>query len=189
MSGPSKREAATAYHEAGHAVVGLCEWVPRRLVRVSIIPDAKEATLGHTDRGKSPRVRDFERGPDGRPRLFYREFDAEIDDKGRVERRLKPRVISLFAGVLAEKRFTGHRHNWVGASDDIQWATEYIRWMTTSSRQAQKYTAYLWVVAEDTVARLWSNIEALAQELLTRKTMTAREVIAFQRAWRPTRLE
>jgi hypothetical protein len=61
--------------------------------------------------------------------------------------------------------------------------------MTTSQRQAQKYTAYLWVVAEDTVDRLWSEIEALAHELLARKTMTGAEVIAFQQAWRPAQLE
>lgn len=189
MSEPSKREAATAHHEAGHVVVGLSERLPTRLMHVSIVPDVEDGSLGHTQHGSWPRVRDIKSGPDGKMHYYYRCLDPEFDDERRVALLLKPQTIMLFAGVLAEKRFSGHRHNWVGASDDIRRATDRILKMTTSQRQAQKYTAYLWVVAEDAVAHLWSNIEALAHELLTRKAMTGDEVIAFQQAWRPAELE
>jgi hypothetical protein len=189
VSEPSKREAATAHHEAGHAVVGLWERLPTRLIHVSIVPDAEDGSLGHTQHDSWPRVRDIRRGPDRKIHYYYRPLDPEVDDKRRVERLLKPQTIMLFAGVLAERRFSGHRHNWVGAADDVARATDRILAMTTSQRQAQKYTAFLWVVTEDAVDRLWSNIEALAQELLTRRTMTGGEVTAFQQAWRPAQLE
>lgn len=57
----SARERATAYHEAGHAVVAFF-W-PRvpRIARVTIIPDPKAGTLGHARRGRS--VRPFPASP------------------------------------------------------------------------------------------------------------------------------
>jgi hypothetical protein len=58
MPKPAKQETATAYHEAGHAVVGFWERVPTRLLVVSIVPDASAGTLGHNLRGKHPRVHD-----------------------------------------------------------------------------------------------------------------------------------
>ncbi len=181
MSGPSKREAATAYHEAGHAVVGLWEGVPTSLLSVSIVPDREAQTLGHTVRGMYPRVPDIKVGEDGKPHRFYREFNPEFDDRQLVGRRLRPEIVKLFAGPLAEKRFTG-RHSWVGAKRDRQAATDLIDHIVGSERQAQKYLAFLWAVAEDAVALHWLEIDALAQELLARKTMTGREIRAFLQA-------
>lgn len=83
--GPSKLEAAVAYHEAGHAAVGFWERVANRLLTVSIVPDPEAGTLGHAKRGKFPR-----------------KFNADIDDPRLVERRLKPLVVMLYAGGLAE---------------------------------------------------------------------------------------
>lgn len=61
-------------------------------------------------------------------------------------------------------------------------AADCIDYITGSPRQAQKYTEYLWVVAEDAVALHWSEIGELAEELLVRKTMTGRETKAFLQA-------
>jgi len=84
--------------------------------------------------------------------------------------------------VLAEKRFTGRGHNWAEASHDMHKANILIGCTTGSERQAQKYSAYLWVVAEDAVETHWVEIQELAQDLLVRRTMTGREVTAFLRA-------
>jgi hypothetical protein len=182
VSRSAKREASTAYHEAGHAVVGFWERVPTRLIHVSIVPDPEAGTLGHVSRGKYPRVLDINRGEDGKPRRFYREFNPEFDDPHLVDRQLRPRVVECFAGVLADKRFNGRRHNWLGATTDMQMAAGFIDYMTGSPRQAQKYTEYLWVVAEEAVALHWAEIGELAAELLVRKTMTGRETKAFLQA-------
>ena len=45
-----KRECATAYHEAGHAVAAFL--LRRRLRRATIIPD--EDSLGHIRTGRAP---------------------------------------------------------------------------------------------------------------------------------------
>jgi hypothetical protein len=148
----------------------------------SIVPNQEAGTLGHVLRGKYPRVLDWRLGDDGRPRRFYRDFDPAGDDSRLVERRLKPQVLSLFAGVLAEKRYTGRRHNWTGATTDMWSAADLIDKLVGSPRQAEKYSAYLWVVAEDTVAFHWLPIEEFAQALLVRKTMTGREARALLQA-------
>jgi hypothetical protein len=179
MSTPTKREAAVAYHEAGHAVIGFWAEVPRRLMEVSLVPDLEAGTLGHVRRGRRARVRDIRRGEDGTPRSFLRSFDPDLDDQPLVERRLRPEIIARFAGVLAEKRFRGRGHNWAGASTDMVEADSYIGAITGSPRQAEKYAAFLWVVAEEAVATHWSDIDRLAQELLGRKRMTGRETEAF----------
>jgi hypothetical protein len=118
VSGPSKREEATAYHEAGHAVVGLSEDVPTRLVGVSIVPDHAAGTLGHVSRGTPPRVRDIEPARTGSRVASIASSTPTLMTRGLVERQLRPRIVELYAGVLAEKRFTGRRHDWVGASVD-----------------------------------------------------------------------
>jgi hypothetical protein len=182
VAGPTKRETATAYHEAGHAVVGLRVGVPTRLIQVSIVPDDAAGTLGHVRRGMYPRVLDIERGDDGKPRRFYRAFSPDIDDERLVERQLRPRVVEAFAGVLAEKRFSGRGHNWPGASADLEMAENFIDYLTGSPRQAQKLSDYLWVVADDAVRIHWPEIMELAQELLTRQKMTGREIKAFLQA-------
>lgn len=182
VSGPTKRETATAYHEAGHAVVGVWEGVPARLVQVSIVPDPAAGTLGHVRRGKWPRVRDIELGADGKPRPFYRDFSPDVDHERLVERQLRPRVLEAFAGILAEKRFSGRNHNWAGASSDLRMAANFIGYLTGSPRQAQKLSDYLWVVADDAVRIHWSEIIELAGALLARRTMTGSEVVAFLQA-------
>src|SRR5947207_72327 len=79
--------------------------------------------------------------------------------------RLEPELISAFAGVIAEKKFTGRRHDWRGAETDMLSADHLIGWLTGSSRQAKKYAEYVWVVAEDLVDSHWPEIESLAAEL------------------------
>lgn len=172
------REEATAFHEAGHAVVGLRQGSPNRLLEVSIVPDLAAGTLGHVSRGKFPRVRDMTLGADG-PRHFYRDFNPEVDDRRLVEQRLKPGILSGFAGVIAERRFTGRRHDWAGAAYDLHQATDAIDFIVGSERQAQKYHDYLWVVADDAVTNNWPAIEALALGLLARKRMSGRETRSF----------
>ena len=97
VSTPSKREIATANHEAGHAAVSFWEGVANRLLTVLIVPDPEAGSLGHVQRGKFPRVRERERGAGLIPRISSREFASDVDNARLVERRLKPLVIMLYA--------------------------------------------------------------------------------------------
>ncbi|WJW76465.1 ATP-dependent zinc metalloprotease FtsH [Thiohalobacter sp. IOR34] len=95
----------TAYHEAGHAIVG--RLVPEHdpVHKVSIIPRGR--ALGVT--------------------LFLPEEDRHSFSK----RRLESQISSLFGGRIAEELIFGSEAVTTGASNDIQRATELARNMVT----------------------------------------------------------
>ena len=103
MSESEKR--LTAYHEAGHAIVG--RLVPEHdpVHKVSIIPRGR--ALGVT--------------------LFLPERDRYSMSK----RQLESQISSLFGGRLAEELIFGSDHVTTGASNDIERATEIARKMVT----------------------------------------------------------
>ncbi|MGE5153453.1 MAG: ATP-dependent zinc metalloprotease FtsH [Bdellovibrio bacteriovorus] len=103
MSESEKR--LTAYHEAGHAIVG--RLVPEHdpVHKVSIIPRGR--ALGVT--------------------LFLPERDRYSLSK----RQLESQISSLFGGRLAEELIFGPDHVTTGASNDIERATEIARKMVT----------------------------------------------------------
>jgi cell division protease FtsH len=103
MSESEKR--LTAYHEAGHAIVG--RLVPEHdpVHKVSIIPRGR--ALGVT--------------------LFLPERDRYSMSK----RQLESQISSLFGGRLAEELIFGPDHVTTGASNDIERATEIARKMVT----------------------------------------------------------
>ncbi len=96
----------TAYHEAGHALVGL--FVPEHdpVYKVTIIPRGR--ALGVT--------------------MFLPEQDRYSHSKSRLESQLS----SLFGGRVAEELIFGPEHATTGASNDIMRATEIARKMVTS---------------------------------------------------------
>jgi cell division protease FtsH len=103
MSDEEKR--LTAYHEAGHAVIG--RLVPEHdpVYKVSIIPRGR--ALGVT--------------------MFLPEDDRYSHSKQRLE----SQISSLFGGRIAEKLIFGTESVTTGASNDIERATEIARNMVT----------------------------------------------------------
>lgn len=146
----------TAYHEAGHAVAAVVLRVGA--VYASIVPDAVMGTVGHVKHLGWP-------GPPP---------DVE-GDLARVRRHAEPRIILALAGVVAEKRHHGRRHNWIGANSDLRAATDLMGHFV-SPRQLQAYTDWMWARTEDLVELWWPQIEAVATALLDRRTMRGREI-------------
>jgi cell division protease FtsH len=103
MSEKEKRN--TAYHEAGHAIVG--RLVPEHdpVYKVSIIP-----------RGRA---------------LGVTMYLPEEDRYSHSRRSLSSRICSLFGGRIAEELILGPEGITTGASNDIQRATEIARNMVT----------------------------------------------------------
>ncbi len=95
----------TAYHEAGHAIVGLLVPSHDPVYKVSIIPRGK--ALGVT--------------------MFLPEEDRYSYSKERLE----SQISSLFGGRLAEELTFGSDSVTTGASNDIHRATEIARNMVT----------------------------------------------------------
>ncbi|GJM06577.1 MAG: ATP-dependent zinc metalloprotease FtsH [marine bacterium B5-7] len=95
----------TAYHEAGHAIVGLSVPDHDPVYKVTIIPRGR--ALGVT--------------------MFLPESDRYSHSKQRLESQLS----SLFGGRLAEEIIFGEEQVTTGASNDIERATEIARSMVT----------------------------------------------------------
>lgn len=95
----------TAYHEAGHAIVGLIVPEHDPVYKVSIIPRSR--SLGVTF------------------------FLPEVDSYSHTRVQLESRVSSLFGGRIAEEVVFGRDRVTIGASDDIKRATEICRNMVT----------------------------------------------------------
>jgi cell division protease FtsH len=110
MSEDEKR--LTAYHEAGHAIVGLNMPDHDPVYKVSIIPRGR--ALGVT--------------------MFLPEGDRYSYSK----RRLYSQVSSLYGGRLAETIIFGEDAVTTGASNDIERATELCRNMVTKWGLSQK---------------------------------------------------
>ncbi|MBB6091878.1 cell division protease FtsH [Povalibacter uvarum] len=95
----------TAYHEAGHAIVGLSVPEHDPVYKVTIIPRGR--ALGVT--------------------MFLPEQDRYSISK----RRLESKIATLFGGRLAEEMIFGPESVTTGASNDIERATEIARNMVT----------------------------------------------------------
>lgn len=96
----------TAYHEAGHAIVGLMVPEHDPVYKVTIIP-----------RGRA---------------LGVTMFLPEIDRYSHSKRRLESQLASLFGGRVAEELIFGEDSVTTGASNDIMRATEIARKMVTN---------------------------------------------------------
>ena len=102
----------TAYHEAGHAIVGLLVPSHDPVYKVSIIPRGR--ALGVT--------------------MFLPEEDRYSYSKERLE----SQIASMFGGRIAEELVFGKEHVTTGASNDIQRATEIARNMVTKWGLSEK---------------------------------------------------
>ncbi len=100
-----KEKKLTAYHEAGHAIVGRLVEEHDPVYKVTIIP-----------RGKA---------------LGVTMFLPEEDRYSYTKQRLESQIASLFGGRIAENLIFGPEQVTTGASNDIQRATEIARNMIT----------------------------------------------------------
>jgi hypothetical protein len=148
---------AIAAHEAAHVVVGA--HVGARRPRVaSIVPDETDGTLGHLRANPFPDPSRFEA------------------DRALARRRLEPEIVRLCAGTIAERRLAGQRYDWLGATSDMEKAYHLIAFCVASERQGDAYGRFLWVMTEDLVEQLASEIEFFAEQLLERPTIRDRDL-------------
>lgn len=110
MSEEDKRN--TAYHEAGHAIVGRLVPSHDPVYKVTIIPRGR--ALGVT--------------------MFLPEKDSYSQDKEQLE----SMISSLFGGRIAEELTLGKEHVTTGASNDIERATQIARNMVTKWGLSEK---------------------------------------------------
>jgi hypothetical protein len=148
--------AATAYHEAGHAVAAwrFC----LKFKRVTIKPDADAGSLGDV----------LHRVPNW--------FRPDIESSDRVSLRAERHIITDFAGQLAEAKFRGRPPRF-GMESDNQSAANMAFRLSGSPETVEAYLKYCWFAARDLVNGQWPQIEVLAASLLKRQTLKYEEVL------------
>ncbi len=107
-----KEKTLTAYHESGHAIVGLSMPGEDPVYKVTIIPRGR--ALGITF------------------------FLPEADRYSQTRQQLESKVASLFGGRIAEELIFGNDYVTTGASNDIKVATEICRNMVTKWGLSEK---------------------------------------------------
>jgi cell division protease FtsH len=120
-----KEKKLTAYHEAGHAIVGLLVPSHDPVYKVSIIP-----------RGRA---------------LGVTMFLPEEDRYSLTKEQLNSQISSLYGGRLAEELTFGPDMVTTGASNDIQRATELARNMVTKWGMSDKLGALVYSEEEGEV--------------------------------------
>ncbi len=123
MSEKEKRN--TAYHEAGHAIVGRLSPEHDPVYKVSIIP-----------RGRA---------------LGVTMFLPEEDRYSLSRRHILSQVCSLFGGRIAEEMINGPDGVTTGASNDIKRATEIVRNMVTKWGLSEKLGPLMYEEGEEEV--------------------------------------
>ncbi len=120
-----KDKELTAYHEAGHAIVGLSVPEHDPVYKVTIIP-----------RGRA---------------LGVTMFLPEEDKYSQSKLVLKSQLCSLFGGRAAEELIFGKEYVTTGASNDIERATKMARAMVTKWGLSDKLGAQMYDNDEDEV--------------------------------------
>jgi ATP-dependent Zn protease len=149
--------SATAYHEAGHAVVSYEYGL--RLTGVSIVPS--EDGLGRTSH------------------QALTNFNPDVDKSNRSRLRGERLIQRQMAGMAAEWISTGRRRrNWRGAQWDWDLAADLALYFTGSSEETDAYLKWLWIRTVNSLSRqlVWRKVEAVAIALLDRRELTRSEV-------------
>lgn len=178
---------ASAYHEAGHAVVGvLLRWAIRD---VSIIPD--EQTIG---RVRHPRrseldywLSDEVKSPTASAPSLKERVALPVSQLIAVQTRMRHRraridIAVRLAGRKAEKQFTGKWHDPYVGSDRL----EVVELALQLARELPITADRIIVRESGRASRLlnenWPCVEAVVRALLVRNRLTGREVRAIVNA-------
>ena len=163
----SRREKATAYHEAGHAVLHFhlrFRYPMFPLKKVSIIPGKDFRGACHHKRGFSQKFID----------------NLEIGSFGTREpywlHKIEGETIFLLAGYEAEKRLLG-RSPYIRRDIGDYWkAIELVSRTRGEGKWGAAYFRYCLTVTKELVEWKWKEIQAVARALLKHKTLTEDQV-------------
>jgi hypothetical protein len=141
---------ATAYHEAGHAVMAM--FLGRAIQKVTIVPGqshlgAQRLGACHLQKGKSRGASDY----------------------------LEDEVMILLAGMVAESQITG-QYCHQGAAQDLRFVRRMLQTRNDGERQIQRLEKRLLNKTEHHLldAEQWRAVESIAAELIKSQTISGR---------------
>lgn len=148
---------ATAYHEAGHVVIGYHLGLRLGKRGVSIISDGD--SLGRADV----------------PFTFHN--SPEFDKSDRMRLQIERQVICFLAGGEAQRRFNPRSVRNYHASADYQYSVNLLSYVFYGPDELSAYVRFLQIRTRNIVAlkHTWVQITAIAEGLLQRKHLSRDE--------------
>jgi ATP-dependent Zn protease len=154
-------DAETAYHEAGHAVIG-CLY-DRPPLSATIVRDGDAA--GRTD---------F----DLEIPIFARSY---LNDSPQKRAYAEGRIAGELAGSAAHDRFKPGRTPDQGDGCDLYWAKRLISDLVSWEDNKDQYLERARTKAAQLVKDNWQWIDAVAKALLEQKTLSRQEILDLRR--------
>ena len=143
--------AKTAFHEAGHAVIGY-------LFETRFEPIQLAAADGNKVPGPVP---------------FYVTQAMQNLRRSEYRQAIREDLVVAMSGAIAEERFTGQLDE-VAAKDDFHFISEALWQMY--AEQLDTHSADLWREARRLVNENWAVIERVAAYLVEHKALSSREL-------------
>jgi hypothetical protein len=147
--------AATAFHEAGHAIVAWSLGVGVK--GVSIVPDADSTGRCH------------------HARLFRKKY-PELDDSLRAAVRMQKNVMIALAGLIAKGMYRARSVRHYHAHADHATAVDIALHLTSSVEEAAALIKWLEIRTRNVLRLRWPMVERLAKELLSKDTLNGAEL-------------
>jgi len=151
--------AATAFHEAGHAVMAFR--LGMTCGPATIRPDKAAGSLGSVAGGKMPAWAD----------------DQSREHVPKVQRWFENSVRCYLAGHITEKRYLGKEPEF-GSEGDFHECVGFALHFCGSTREAEAWLHWLHIATEEVCEHpmWWKATEAVAAALLEHETLSARRV-------------
>jgi ATP-dependent Zn protease len=151
-----RRHESAAHHEAGHAVAAFVLGLKLGRRDVTIVPDKERDMLGYANIAARLRER------------------PDRATSARTKARIEAWAVAHLAGDVAERKFNGRRR--LGGHSDLLQASDLLEYISTSVEQFDARLRVAYVGARDLIEDNWVSVQAVAEELLRKKTLSADEV-------------
>jgi hypothetical protein len=156
-------DGATAFHEAGHAVVGALRGRPP--ISATILPDGDGAA-----------------GTTVFPEDFTEEFRRYLNVSPEKQKYVDTRILTEVAATIAHDLHEPDRTHDQGDECDDRRARDFVSrgagWVAIDGREA--YLQRQKDVALDLLCSNWAWVEAVANALLQKRTISGEEVLALR---------
>jgi len=176
-----RERTRTAYHEAGHAVIGLALKLP--MAFATIKPD--RTNLGHVSQAPTHHSLGevYARGSYRKPIADASEQDAFGNPVSKVAHDWHANAVMDIAGGMAEAEFAKDGQGWreLASPSDKRNLAFARRKLGKKARSNEEYEAE----CERLIKRHWPLIEAVAVKLLTEETLSGVDVYGI--CWRAAR--
>jgi ATP-dependent Zn protease len=146
---------ATAYHEAGHAVVA--HVLGQRIKRITVVPNKSQNYVGCVFFAKQPSVKGIDRDP-----------------SSKITRAAQERIMVSLAGLCAQNLFNPRTCRSFHGDKDFKEVMLYVGHLVREN-EAKPFLNWMEVRTDNLLRDNWKAVEVLAEELIRCREISRKE--------------